>query len=135
VRVLLAEVVARLRFGLTSGEDLLQLMDKLLQVLAGKFPTKPKYQSWYAAHGGESLGNLAGSLTGGFAKRHFTALFTRRQLPPQEFQPECGNPSWLTNRPRLTTPAGGRKQKCQLLPRIQQTIGLKEERFLQITLP
>ena len=62
VRMLLAEVVARLRFGLTSGENLLQLLDKLLQILAGKFPTEPKYQSWYAAHGGESLGNLAGSL-------------------------------------------------------------------------
>jgi hypothetical protein len=39
VRMLLAEVVAQLRLGLSSGEDLLQLVDKFLQVLAGKFLT------------------------------------------------------------------------------------------------
>jgi hypothetical protein len=129
VRMLLAEVIARLRLGLTSDENLLQLLDKLLQVLAGKFPTEPKYQSWYAAHGGESLGNLAGSLMGDFAKRDFTAFFACRQLRPRKLPPECGKPSWLTNRPRLTTPAGGRNQKCQFLPRIQQNIGLKKEIF------
>lgn len=35
VRMLLAEVVARLRLGLTSGENLLQLLDEFLQILAG----------------------------------------------------------------------------------------------------
>ena len=62
VRMLLAEVVARLRFGLTSSENLLRLFDKILQILASKFAAEPKYQTWHAAHGGESLGNLAGSL-------------------------------------------------------------------------
>ena len=46
VRMLLAKIVAGLRLGLTPGENLLQLMDKLLQVLAGKFPTEPKHQLW-----------------------------------------------------------------------------------------
>ena len=127
VRMLLAEVVARLRLGLSSGENLLQLLDEFLQILAGKFPTEPKYQSWYDAHGGESLGNLAGSLRSGLGKRDFTAFFTRRQLPPRKLQPECTQPSRLTNRPQIATPAGGRKQKCQLLPRIQQNMGLKKE--------
>jgi hypothetical protein len=102
-----AEVIARLRLGLTPGENLLQLMDKLLQILAGKFPTEPKYQSWYAALGGESLGNRSACLTGNFGKRDFTAFVACRPLPPREFQPECGKPSWLTNRLRLTLPAGG----------------------------
>jgi len=127
VGMLLAEVVARLRLGLTSGENLLQLLDEFLQILAGKFPTEPKYQAWYAAHGGESLGNLAGSLTSGLGKRDFTAFFTRRQLLPRKLQPDCMQPSRPTNRPQFATPAGGRKQKCQLLPRIQQNMGLMKE--------
>src|SRR6516225_4899804 len=61
VGMLLAEVVARLRLGLTPGENLLEFVDELLQVLAGKFPAQPKYQSWYLAHGGDSLRDLAGS--------------------------------------------------------------------------
>ena len=134
VRMLLAKVVAGLRLGLTPGENLLQLMDKLLQVLAGKFPTKPKHQSWYAAHGGESLGNLAGSWKGDLQN------LPRETPPPFLFpvkcdgassvlKPECGKPSCLTNGPRLTTPAGGRKQKCQLPPPTQQITGLKKESF------
>jgi hypothetical protein len=116
VRMLLPEVITRLRLGVTSGENLVQLLDKLLQLLAGKFPTKPKYQSWYAAHGGESLGNLAGSLTGGFGKRDFTAFFTRRQVPPQDFQPQCGKASWLTNRHGLATGAGGETKNASFSP-------------------
>ena len=129
VRMLLAKVVARLRLGLTPGEDLLQLFDKVLQILASKFPAEPKYQAWYAAHGGESLGNLAGSLTSGFGKRDFTAFFTRRQLPSRKLQPECTQPSRLTMDPSSLRLAGGRKQKCQLLPRIQQNMGLMKESF------
>lgn len=68
VRMLLAEIVTRLRFGLSSGEDRLQLVDKFLQVLAGKFPTEPKCQAWYAAHGGESLGNLVSSANEGLRR-------------------------------------------------------------------
>jgi hypothetical protein len=127
--MLLAEVVTRLKFGFAPSQDLLQLRDEVFQVLAGKFLTEPKHQSCYLAHGGESLGNLAGSLMGGFAKRDFTAFFACRQLRPRKLPPECGKPSWLANRPRLTTPAGGRNQKCQFLPRIQQNIGLKKESF------
>jgi hypothetical protein len=92
VRMLLAEVVAGLRFGLTSGENRLQLLDKLLQVLASKFPTKAKHQSWYAAHGGESLGNLAGSPTRGFGKRDFTAFAA-------SCQPHRGSSSLSAARP------------------------------------
>jgi hypothetical protein len=129
VGMLLAKVVAGLRFGLSSGENLLQLLDEFLQVLASKFPTKPNDQSWYAAHGGESLGNLAGSLQEGFGKRDFTAFLIPCQLPPWKFQPECTQPSRRLREPRLPTPARGRKQKCRLLPRIEQNIGLIEETF------
>ena len=129
VRMLLAEVVARLKLGFAPSQDLLQLRDEVFEVLAGKFPTEPKHQTCYLAHGGESLGNLAGSLMADFRKRDFTAFFACRQLLPREFQPECGKPSWLTNRPRLTTSAGGRNQKCQFLPRTQQNIGLRKESF------
>jgi hypothetical protein len=134
VRMLLAKVVAGLRLGLTPGENLLQLLDQLLQVLAGKFPTEPKYQSWYAAHGGESLGNRAGSWKGDLQN------LPRETSPPFLFpvkcdggssalKPECGKPSRLTNGRRLTTPAGGRKQKCQFPPPIQENIGLEKESF------
>ena len=129
VRVLLAEVVAGLKLGFAPSQYLLQLRHEVFEVLAGKFLTEPKHQSCYLAHGGESLGNLAGSLMGDFGKRDFTAFFACRQPRPQEFQPECSKPPWLINRPRLTTPAGGRNQKCQFLPRIQQNIGLKKESF------
>jgi len=129
VWMLLAEVVARLRFGLASGENLLQLLDKFLQILAGKFPTEPKYQSWYAAHGGESLGNLAGSLKADMGKRDFTAFFTCRQPPTRKLRPECTKFSPLANGHQPTTPAGGRKPKCQLLPRIQQNMGLMKGNF------
>jgi hypothetical protein len=129
VRMLLAEVVARLRLGLSSGENLLQLLDEFLQILAGKFPTEPKYQAWYAAHGGESLGNLASSLTSGLGKRDFTAFFSRRQPHRRSFSLIPAQPPRLTDRARLTTPAGGRKQKCLLLPRIQQNMGLMKESF------
>ena len=129
VRMLLAEVVARLRLGLSSGENLLQLLDEFLQILAGKFPTEPKYQSWYAAHGGESLGNLAGSLTSGLGKRDFTAFFTRCQLPPRKLQTECTPPSRLTNRPQFARRSGGRNQKCELLPRIQQNMDFVKGSF------
>jgi hypothetical protein len=62
--MLLAEVVAGMDLGFAACQDLLQLLDEVLQIPAGKFPAEPKYQSCYLAHGGESLGNLAGSLKG-----------------------------------------------------------------------
>jgi hypothetical protein len=125
VRMLLAEVIAGLRLGLPPGENLLQLLDKFLQVLAGKFPTKPKYQSWYAAHGGESLGNLAGSLTADFAKRDFTAFLLLPSSPIS--QPGSASPA-NQNNPRVTQ-SRGRNQKRQLPPSFQQIIALKKRSF------
>jgi hypothetical protein len=125
VRMLLAEVVARLRFGLSSGENLLQFSDELLQVLAGKFPTKPKYQSWYAAHGGESLGNLAGSLKGDLGKRDFTAFLLLQSSPIA--QPDSASQTNQTN--RRVTQSRGRNQKYQLPPSFQQIIALKKRSF------
>ena len=87
VWMLLAKVVARFRLGLTPGENLLQLIDQLLQILAGKFPTEPKYESWYLAHGGESLGNLAGSLHGELGKERLHRLFDLPSSPTTEFRP------------------------------------------------
>jgi len=81
VRMLLAKVVAGLRLRLTPGENLFEFVDELLQVLAGKFPAEPEHQSCYLAHGGESLGNLAGSLVGDFGKRDFTAFLLLPSSP------------------------------------------------------
>ena len=86
VRMLLAKVVAGLRLGLTPGENRLQLLDQFLQILAGKFSAEPKHPSWYVAHGGESLGNLAGSLLGDMGKRDFTAFFAFRQVPRENYR-------------------------------------------------
>jgi len=80
MRMLLAKVVTRLRLGLTTGEDLLQLLDEFLQIFPSEFPAEPEHQSWYVAHGGEPLGNLAGSWQAGLAKREFTAFFLCRQV-------------------------------------------------------
>ena len=112
VRMLLAEVVARLRLGLTSGEDLLQLFDEVLQILASKFPAEPKYQSWYVAHGGESLGNRGGFPDGGLGKRDFTAFFTRRQLPPQKLQPVADRPLDSPTDPGSLRPQGGESRNA-----------------------
>jgi len=96
--MLLAEVVARLRLGLTSGEDLLELFDKVLQVLASKFSAEPKYQSWYAAHGGESLGNRGGFLDEWFVKerlhRFFYSLSTPTAEAPARLQTGLSTHKW-----------------------------------------
>ncbi len=111
VWMLLAEVVAGLRLGLTPGENLLQLTDELLQILTGKFPAEPKHQSCYVAHGGESLGNLAGSLKGDLQRESPPPFLfaVKSDHGSSALTPECGKPSCLTNRPWLTAPAGGRK--------------------------
>jgi hypothetical protein len=129
VRMLLAKIIAGMNLGFVPGEDLLQLLDEVLQILASKFPAEPKHQTCYLTHGGESLGNLAGSLKGDLEKRDFTAFFTRRQPLPHKFQPECTQPSRFTPGPTLTAPARGRKQKRQLPPSFQQIIALKKESF------
>jgi hypothetical protein len=127
VRMLLAKIVARLRLGLSPGEDLLQLVDKFLQVLAGKFPTEPKYQAWYAAHGGESLGNLAGSLEGDFAKRDYTAFLLLRSSP--NAQP--GSAPQACKIQHRVARSRGRKQKAQLPSVIQRIIGSRKRTVWQ----
>ena len=126
--MLLAKVVARLRLGLTPGENVLQLINELLQVLTGKFPAEPKHQSWYLAHGGDSLGNLAGSLKGGLERESpppflFAVKSDRRN---SALKLEWGKPPCLANRPPAHR-RRGRKQKRQDPPEIQQIIGLKKE--------
>jgi hypothetical protein len=61
VRMLLAEVVAGMNCRPVPGQHLLQLLDEFLQIAAGEFSAEPKDQSWYLAHGGESLRNLVSS--------------------------------------------------------------------------
>jgi len=130
VGMLLAEVVARLRLGLTPGENLLEFVDELLQVLAGKFPAQPKYQSWYLAHGGDSLRDLAGSWKDTWEKESpppflFAVKSGRRN---STLKPKWGKPPCLPNRPRFIV-AGGRKQKRQHPPAIQQITRLKKRNF------
>ena len=129
VGMLLAEVVARLRLGLTSGEDLLQLFDQVLQILASKLPAEPKYQSWYAAHGGESLGNRGGFPDEWFWKERLHRLFYSSSTPtaeaPAQLQTCLSTHKWT---PAHCAPRG-RKQKRRLLPQNQQNIGLKKESF------
>jgi hypothetical protein len=86
--MLLAKIVAGMNLGFVPSKDLLQLLDEVLQVWARKFPAEPKNQSWYRAHGGESLGNLAGSRQGDFAKRDSTAFWCPRSSPI----PQSGSP-------------------------------------------
>ena len=125
VWMLLAEVVARLRFGLSSGENLLQLLDKFLQVLAGKFPTEPKYQAWYAAHGGESLGNLASSAKEGL----------RRETSPLSsflIKPDPARSALRLEPPRATpfrSKRGGESSHWCFAQSIQRTTGLKMGKF------
>jgi hypothetical protein len=99
VRMLLAKIVAGMDLGFVPGEDLLQLLDEVLQVLASKFPAEPKHQTCYLAHGGESLGNLAGSLQGDFGKRDSTAFcffsqarFRSRALRPKPPRSTAASP-------------------------------------------
>jgi hypothetical protein len=125
VRMLLAEVVARLRLGLSSGENLLQFSNELLQVLASKFPAEPKHQTCYLTHGGESLGNLAGSLKGDFGKRDFTAFLLLQSSPIA--QPDSAPQTNQTN--RRVTQSRGRNQKYQIPPSFQQIIALKKRSF------
>jgi hypothetical protein len=127
--MLLAKIVAGLRLGLASGENLLEFVDELLQVLAGKFPAEPKRQSWYLAHGGDSLRNLVGSLKGDWERESPPPfLFAVKPRENSALKPEWGKPPCLPNRPRLIV-TGGRKQKRQHPPAIQQIIGLKKESF------
>ena len=118
VRMLLAKVVAGLRLGLMPGENLLQFVDKLLQVLASKFPAEPKHQAWYLAHGGESLGNLAGSLHG-FGKERLHRLLLLQSSP--NLQP--GSAYKIQGR---SPEAGGESPNPSFPPPIQPIIGLRK---------
>jgi hypothetical protein len=112
VWMLLAKIVAGMNLGFASGEDLLQLLDEVLQVLASKFPAEPKHQTCYLTHGGESLGNRAGSLKGDFGKRDFTAFFTRRQLSPQKLQPDRTQALDSQTHPNSLRPEGGESRNA-----------------------
>jgi hypothetical protein len=112
VGMLLAEVVARLRLGLTPGENLLQLLDKFLQILAGKFPTEPKHQSWYAAHGGESLGNRGGFPGEWFGKERLHRFFYSPSTPTAEAPARSHTGSRLADAPQLTAPLGGESRNA-----------------------
>jgi len=131
VRMLLAKVIARLRLGLTAGENVLQLSDELLQILASKFSAEPKHQSWYLAHGGEPLGNLAGSWQGEMGKRDFTAFFSFRQVPAGNYVRKQARDKLFSARALSPThhPQGGRKQKTQHPKSIQWVIYLKDQNF------
>ena len=96
VGMLLAKVVAGLRLGLTAGENLFEFVDEVLQFLAGKFPAEPKHQSWYLAHGGDSLGNRVGSWKVGVE---------RESPPPFLFAVKCRRspPSRLGGASRLAS--------------------------------
>jgi hypothetical protein len=129
MRMLLAKVVAGLRLGLTPGENVLQLIDELLQVLAGKFPAEPKHQAWYLAHGGDSLRNLAGSWKVGLERESpppflFAVKSDRRN---SALKPERGKPSCLPIDPGSPRPQGGESRNASIPPEIQQIIGLKKE--------
>jgi len=127
MRMLLAEVVAGLRLGLTPGENLLEFVDQLLQLLAGKFPAEPKHQSWYVVHGGDSLRNLAGSWKVDWERESSPPfLFAVKSRRSSTLKAERGKPPCLPNRPRLIV-AGGRKQNRQHPPENQQIIGLNKE--------
>jgi hypothetical protein len=106
--MLLAKIVTGLRLGLTSGENLLEFVDEVLQVLAGKFPAEPKRQSCYLAHGGDSLRNLVGSLKGDL-ERESPPPFLSAVKPAREnsaLKPEWDKPPCLPNRPRLIVTEG-----------------------------
>jgi len=121
VGMLLAEVVAGLRLGLTAGEDRLQLGDEFLQILTGKLSAEPKYQSWYVAHGGESLGNLAGSY--GDVERETSPPFCWAVKPPKAGRNgrPAGCPTWLRSMHK-----GGERRNANFPKRLK---GLPALRF------
>jgi hypothetical protein len=123
--MLLAKIVAGLNLRFASGQDLLQLLDEISQVLAGKFPAEPKHQSCYLAHGGESLGNLAGSLDGDLGKRDFTAFLVLRSSP----NPRLHSALQACKIQRTAARGRGIKHKSLLPAAIQPIIGIKKTGF------
>jgi hypothetical protein len=125
VRMLLAEVVARLNLRLAPGQDLLQFLDEFLQIRAGEFSAEPKDQSWYLAHGGESLGNPASSanevLRGETSP--LSSFPIKSHLAHSALRPE---PSKST--PSRSKPGGESRNRCPAQS-IQRTTGLKMRNF------
>jgi hypothetical protein len=109
VRMLLAEVVARLNLRLAPGQDLLQFLDELLQIAAGEFSAEPKDQSWYLAHGGESLRNLASSANEGL--RRETSPLSSFQIKPH---PACSALRLASSQatPIRSKPGGESRHRC-----------------------
>ena len=134
VRMLLAKVVAQWGLGLTPGENLLQLIDQLLPILAGKFPTEPKYESWYLAHGGESLGNLAGSLHGEMGKRDSPAFFVFRQVPRRNSVQELKRGDPTAPHAHVVVNRAGRGEKAENAASSSNSRGyrLKGAKFLAV---
>ncbi len=90
------------------------------------------HQSWYLAQGGESLGNLAGSLQGEGEKRDSTAFFVFRQVPRRSY---TGNLCTATCSPAHADPrrhhtARGEKPENQVSPSNSRDYQLKEAKFL-----
>jgi hypothetical protein len=110
--MLLAEVVARLRLRLTPGENLLEFVDELLQVLAGEFPAQPKRQSCYLVHGGDSLGNLVGSRKDVWEKESPPPfLLAVKSRSSSTLKAKWGKPPCRPHRPRLTAAGGESKNR------------------------
>jgi hypothetical protein len=115
VGMLLAKVVAGLRLGLTPGENLLQLINELLQVLRGKFPAEPKHQSWYLAHGGDSLGNLAGSWKVDWERESAPPfLFGVKSPRISTLKAEWGKPTCLYTDPGSLRSPGGESRNASI---------------------
>ena len=128
MRMLLAKVIARLRLRLGVGEDSLQLLDERLQILAGKFPAEPKHETWYVAHGGESLGEPGSSWHDEMGKRDFTAFLRGRQVPLTPFHRPPRDADQLNLHMWADRPQkGGRKPKSSYLPHIQIVTGKEME--------
>jgi hypothetical protein len=96
-----------------------------LQIRAGEFSAEPKDQSWYLAHGGGSLGNLASSANE-VLRRETSPLSSfpiKSHLAHSALRPE---PSKST--PIRSKPGGESRNRCPAQS-IQRTTGLKMRNF------
>jgi hypothetical protein len=125
VRMLLAEVVARLNLRRVPGQDLLQFFDEFLQVAAGEFSAEPKDQSWYLVHGGASLGNLASSVHQ-VLRRETSPPFSFPIKPDPARLARCPQPSKSTT---TSLEAGGERRNRCSPQSIQRITGLKPRSF------
>ncbi len=125
VRMLLAEVITGMHRGVAPGQDLLQLLDRILQVIGGKFSAGPQHQRYYLAHGGGSLENLGGCLKGGSGKKHSTVFF----IPGSSTIPQSCSAYQACKIHRSAAQSRGSKQKYRFPSAVQQIIGSRKEMF------